>query len=366
MNKLIIEILDPEIKGHDKFAQAIEVLGKATGVDVTMDYGQAASEPSPYKALRELDESIKKDIAYGLSMILEEISAKWLGLSVLKATGDDLFKLDGKFMLNPKTGGMLTVKEWKEITGYLDTAFGHLYGRNEEMLTKKAIAMGKILNTMEPMDRIDAGMTSIIARADDFIRGVGPDSMYNGIIDYAEIHTGELIQDITSTDRRRVMNKILEGYNNSWSTRKLQSELFDSFSEINRDWRRIAETETATNFNNGYLIAETETRKTPEETIFMRGVTAGGACSWCAGNIDGTVVVLLDEAPASGDTVEVDGKTYTAIWPGKNNYGRKRANWWVTATVAHPHCRCTWARYSPGMEKYYKMLDDALDQQTKN
>jgi len=365
VNKLVIEVIEPDVKGHEKFAQAIEVLGKATGVEVTFDHAHPASEPSPYRALRELDAGIKQDIAAGLSMMLDEISSKWLGLAVLKAVGDDLFKLDGKFMLNPKTGGMLTVKEWEEITGHLDRSFSHLFGRNKEALTKQAIAAGKILQTMTPVDRIDTPLPVIQDQVDAFLAGVGPDSLYNGILDYAEIHTGELIQDITSANRRRVMNKILEGYNNSWSTRELQSELFDSFSEINRDWRRIAETETATNFNNGYLIAELDTKAAPGDTVFMKGITAGGACGWCADHVDDTIVVLLEDAPGAGDQVEVDGKTYTAIWPGKNNFGRKRRDWWIASGSQHPHCRCTWTRYSPGMEKYYDMLNDALDKQTK-
>jgi len=106
---------------------------------------------------------------------------------------------------------------------------------------------------------------------------------------------------------------------------------------MNRDWRRIAETETANNFNNGYLIGELESNK--EKHIFMQGISGGGSCSFCSSEINNRIVVLLDAPPATGDdSITIDGETYTAIWPGKNNFGRKRADWWVSAGTQHPHC----------------------------
>ena len=61
------------------------------------------------------------------------------------------------------------------------------------------------------------------------------------------------------------------------TSRKLDERLFDTFSELNRDWRRIAETETATNFNNGYLLTELD--KAPDDKpVLMRGISGGGAC----------------------------------------------------------------------------------------
>ena len=55
--------------------------------------------------------------------------------------------------------------------------------------------------------------------------------------------------------------------------------------------------------------------------------------------ISGVIVVLLEEPPdTGGDKITIAGETYTAIWPGKTNYGRTRQNWWVAAGTQHPHC----------------------------
>jgi len=72
-------------------------------------------------------------------------------------------------------------------------------------------------------------------------------------------------------------------------------------------------------------------------------------------------VILLDTPPpGEGDQLVVDGKTFTVIWPGKNNVGRRRADWWIAAGTQHPHCQCSWIRYTPGYEKYRTLLDDAI------
>ncbi len=133
---------------------------------------------------------------------------------------------------------------------------------------------------------------------------------------------------------------------------------------MNKDWRRIAETEIGSNVNNGQLI--TELNRSSEEYIFMKGVSSPDACKWCATQVNDKVVILMDLPPESGDDqMIVDGKTYPVIWPGKDNVGRKRADWWVSAGVQHPHCRCSWVHYTPGFEDWNKELSDAIAQATK-
>ena len=122
---------------------------------------------------------------------------------------------------------------------------------------------------------------------------------------------------------------------------------------MNRDWRRIAETEIGSAQNNGQLLTELERRKPEDEYVYMKGISSSGACPWCRNEVDGKIVILLDAPPDSGgDTMTVDGQAYTCIWPGKSNYGRNRASWWVAAGTQHPHCRCTWVKHIPGFEDW--------------
>lgn len=357
MNKMIIEIHEPKVNPELKFMKALFTLSKATGIKFEMEH-KGHTEPTPYQALRDLDAEVKKEIEDGLMRVFREIVVKWLHLSIEKAKGDDPFKLKGKTYINPKTGRALTVREWKSIQRDMTKIFGALYDDQQEALTKKALALGKVLEQMNPDDRITTPLDDL--NLDSFITSIESDDMYRNIMQWADLHTGELIQDMTGRSRRAVVNTIMQGYQDGWTSRKLQTELFDKFSDLNRDWRRIAETETATNFNNGYLITEAGTRVT-DEPIYMKGLSGAGACDFCISHVNNQVVVLLDDAPAGGDSITIDGKSYTAIWPGKNNFGRKRANWWVSSGSQHPHCRCTWTRYYAEIEDYEKKLRAALE-----
>ena len=133
---------------------------------------------------------------------------------------------------------------------------------------------------------------------------------------------------------------------------ELERELFEDFGELNRDWRRIAETEVNTNFNNGYLT--TELSLAPEgEPTYMIGVSSPNACDWCLDNVRNNVVLLLAGPPVSGsdDVVISNGETITAIWPGKTNAGLSKDQWWVAAGTQHPHCRCTWTPWMEGADE---------------
>ena len=60
-----------------------------------------------------------------------------------------------------------------------------------------------------------------------------------------------------------------------------REKLYDQFGGMNRDWRRIAETEIGNALNNGQLLTELDRKKPDEEYVFMKGISAAGACPWC-------------------------------------------------------------------------------------
>lgn len=356
---LIIEIEEPLIDSARKFEKALGILMKATGrkVDFKLD-NHSKSEPTPYTALRQHADEISDEVEHNLYVIWEYIVTNWMGQTLQKAVGDDMpFRMNGKIMIDPKSGLVLTKARWKAIQTELTKMFKWLYGSTPDRLVNQAIAMGKLVQQMDPAKRITVPKKDI--PIDDASQAVTRQAAYRNVYNWADVHTGELITDVTDRSRRAITNTIMQGYQDGISQKQLQQNLFDEFSVLNRDWRRIAETETATNFNNGYLTAELEAKKPDEEHIFMIGISGAGACSFCASHVADHVVVLLDSAPAGGDTKTIDGRDYTAVWPGKSNVGKKKANWWVSSGSQHPHCRCTWTRYYPAMEKYLDKLKQA-------
>jgi hypothetical protein len=357
--KIILEIINPEINTEQKIATVLEVFAKATGASIEIEHAHddSPSEPTPYPCLREQADDIFKPVQKKLWQLYSYILEKWLRSDLEKAEGDR-FKLNGRIFINPKTGAYLTMKEWTAIQKDLTRVFTWLYGKSQEAIVKQAMAMGKVLQSMEPDARLDAVKNDI--PLDEAMRGLDSDAQFKHLLDFANVHTGELIQDVTERSRKAIVRVIMQGYQDRLSTSDLEDRLFDQFSTLNRDWRRIAETETAINFNNGFIAAEIKENSKSGKPVFMMGVSGAGACSFCATEINNRIVVALDGPPATGgDSVVVDGKTYTAIWPGKNNFGRKRAQWWVSPNV-HPHCRCSWIRMPDVNDDYISRLRAAM------
>ena len=356
MKTLILEIHNPEIKAEAKFKKALDILSKATKFKVNVEH-EDHDESSPYKSVQQLDEQIKDIIEHGLMDIFLELSRKWLGIGKIKKASVDYetFRLNGRIFINPKTGNALTVGEWKAIQKDLNGALTKLYGKTEEMLSLRALALGKVLQNMNPEKSINTPLADISIL--DGMKDVTRDEVYDDTITMAKIHTGQLIQDITQTTRNNIVSTIMGGYKDNISARELRTRLFDQFSTINRDFRRIAETEIATNFNNGYLLAESQTRK-EDEPVFMKGISGENACPFCKENVNGKIVVLVDE-PTSSGYVTVDGEEYPAIWPGKSNYGKKRSQWQVSAGSQHPSCvlpgqEVVGSKISSAMKSFYK------------
>ena len=357
---LTIEIINPMENTDEKLCKALEVLSKATGRELELEHVE--SEPTPYKALQQLADEAHRPVQEALVALFQRIVHEWLGMGLGKALSDPI-RINGKIYINPKTGKPLTGKEWKQIQADLTRIFNWLYGQTPEAMIKQAIALGKVLQSMDPDSRLSSNYVDVKSKVDLFSRTMTKDEQFQQIVDWADVHTGELISDMTARSRKKVVNTIIQGYQDKITSRELQDRLFEDFSEMNRDWRRIAETETATNFNNGYIIGELE-EQAPTEPLFMKGISGARACPFCRDNVNGRTVTVLEEPPdGGGDQIQVNGTLYTAIWPGKTNYGRSRANWWVASGSQHPHCRCTWTRYDAAMlgeSEYEKKLREIL------
>jgi len=360
-----LSLQDMHIRTDAKLQKAMEVLNKATGERLYVDQGKALKEISPYQAVRDLEVVSKTRVELLLYDLYQQIDRKWLRLE--KAVDNSPFKLNNKTFLNPKTGKPLSKSDWVQMKADLTKAFGYIYSKEDERIVKVAIALGKILNTMPVPDAILTPLTAIEIpeNLDTFLA----DDAYQNSLVFADEYTAQHITSMTEYQYTQIHDTILSAQKNHLSSGALSELLFDKFSDQNRDWRRIAETEIANNVNNGQLITELN-RAGKDEVVFMKGISSPDACKWCATQVHEKIVVMQDTPPEDGsDSIIVDGKTYPVIWPGKDNVGRPRKEWWISAGTQHPHCRCSWTRYIPGFEDWHKELSDAVavaTQETQN
>jgi hypothetical protein len=305
-------------------------------------------EESLWRAHREYEDKIKDEVSTLLIKFFDIIRKKWLGLSGEFRKAEDPFRINGKIYINPKTGKPLSEKEWETVLQGIDRGFAYIFRGQEELLVKRAMFLGKILQGMDYESRTDTSLKDIswLKKKEE-----PKDEKWQNSWLFAKQHAGELITGLQANARKNISGRILDSIKNEHTPRQLERALFDEFASVNRDWRRIAETEINDNLTNGLLMSEMEDAE-EDETIFMIGISAGNACKYCLDLINQKVVVLSPK-PVSGGIITIKGVEYPAIWPGKSNVGRKASNYWETIPL-HPHCKCSWTRYYPEMAKLIK------------
>lgn len=190
---------------------------------------------------------------------------------------------------------------------------------------------------------------------------------------YGKAHCAENIQAVTDAARHRMMTICLEhiqggligAKEGTWAHAKIR--LFDEFSVLNRDFRRIAVTEGGEAVNQGFVLA------TPIGQQVKRIEAYKGACAFCE-SINGRTFTVV--SPTKNDK---NGET--EIWSGKTNVGRsaspmrregntlvertKDELWWPAAGTQHPHCRGSWfpitAKPPEVSQQFYDFLQSKLD-----
>lgn len=176
----------------------------------------------------------------------------------------------------------------------------------------------------------------------------------------AQASAARHVRDLSQAARSRMQRIIIDAERGriahgeaAYSPQKLQQALLDNFGELNRDWRRVAVTETAINAGDGFLAAT-------EPGARVRWLAHPGACAYCE-SLHGTVfTVVSPDAP--------DKDPDTQMWAGKHamNIGRsiaprKRTEAGLVdrptdervkpAIPAHPGCRCDLVRHIESMRR---------------
>lgn len=168
-------------------------------------------------------------------------------------------------------------------------------------------------------------------------------------MEFANFRAAENVVSLGDSVRKRMRNLIAQNVEKKQlggdqTGPSLQTQLFDTFAELNRDWRRIAITEAGECQLQGFIAGAKPGSKVKRVEQYP------SACPFCK-KIHGTIatVVTADHPNKDPDTM---------IWPGKNNIGRSAAPrkrvgnvlikrspeemWWLPAGLAHPHCRGRW------------------------
>lgn len=147
-------------------------------------------------------------------------------------------------------------------------------------------------------------------------------------VQYAEQHAAHYVTGMSDDVKQDILQAVVSSRRNRLSPQELQQRLLDDLGEHNRDWRRIALTETTDVMAQGYLASL-------QPGDYVMGQGAANACKHCKRLIIGKSY-RISEGP---------GDVASEVWIGKTNVGNKVKDY-VPAIPLHPHCRCRWVKVS--------------------
>jgi hypothetical protein len=213
------------------------------------------------------------------------------------------------------------------------------------MMGKAQAVLGTI--TTHAAEGLLAALPFTVAQASDWFTFASAEKQ---IMEYARLKSMDLVVAMSDASRHSLKTVLLDHMHKQFSgdetatPGKLQQSLFDNFSQMNRDWRRIALTEAGNASNNGFIAS------LPLGSKVKRFEQYRGSCGYCK-SIDGVVMTIVspDDPNKNGDN---------SVWVGKDNVGRssspykktdegmvkrdKSQLWWIPAGTVHPHCRGRW------------------------
>jgi hypothetical protein len=276
-----------------------------------------------------------------------------------------------KIQIYNREGRPLTDIEIKYLERLIDK---HLVDvvQTSEGLAVRAFLVGRILADFAKKgltaEQIEvAAMPLNIKMLIEYIGPLTRQELY--AIQFAKQRSAENITQMNNEIKAQVRKVIANGLQQKKSPLVVAQELFHKFKDQQKDWRRIAITESNIAAGEGYMqrLIEDQKLRNKKETKLL-GQSAVDACPWCKENIHGKVFNLVTRDQAPVDKPD-DPKWNTDLWSGKNNIGRSytKRKWVVNADGsktlvdrpesekakatfgAHPNCRCWFIPYFEGM-----------------
>ena len=201
-------------------------------------------------------------------------------------------------------------------------------GRNFDWISDSLAHQEKIMGPLYPEER---------DRMKAHYKKIG------SMVEVAEQSMGDHITQMVQDTKHAVRRSIIDGVKARSSKTEIAQDLFNRFGSLNRDWQRIAETETVEAFNTAFL-RESALKVRPGDKVYFKRVEMKDefVCNYCQ-KIDGEIVLWVD-TPLKDDKI-TDPIAKHAVWDGKSNVNRKAKDYWIPAGVSHPFCRGSWMPY---------------------
>jgi hypothetical protein len=375
MNPQPLELVIPDINignYREKITKAIRTVSQYLNVPMTARKVEHTREPYFYDVQQELSDQwtgcysvILKQIYDVLAAALElprtevETMRKSIDDGLLRYKGWlgkilSIFGYKGRIVYNPETGQPISKKDFDDLI----EAIQRFLNRNTKDIANRlvldSVATGKLLRRLakyqssSDMKRLKLNNLKYRGKTFDWIRGdiknitnaLGAPLSGSEMARYqvAQDYVAHLVTRSNQRIRDEIKDAVLMGIIEKRTKGQVSQDLFNRLGGLNRDWKRIADTEIVNTSNLAYILQEVNDAPKGEKVYFKR-YELPGCCSKCA-KVNG-VIALWSNTPLADDKIK-DQYASVAIWGGKPQEKGKTVL--VTGTL-HPNCRGGWLRW---------------------
>jgi hypothetical protein len=258
----------------------------------------------------------------------------------------------GKIVYNPETGQPVSNRDFDNLIENIQK----FLNRNTKDIAKQilldAVTIGKLLkriarySTSAEMEKMKLDDLKYRGKTFDWIRDdfknlahvMGEPFTRSEMARY-QVATDYVAQLVTRTNdniRNEIKETVLKGIREHRTKGQVSQDLFNRLGSMNRDWRRIADTEIVNTSNLAGILEDVHNAPEGEKVYFKR-YELPGCCDKCA-KVNGKIA-LWSDTPLASEKIK-DKITDTAIWDGKS----KEDGFFLPGPL-HPNSRGNWVRW---------------------
>jgi hypothetical protein len=353
--EIFIRNITPENRKM-KFTKAIRAVSRH--LEMPVEIGRKhPGEPYLYAVKQELSDewvNFYRDIlkkAYAVA--IESLGLPPVEVETMrKALGDSgNLRYQGKVIYSPETGKPLKMKEFNALIGAIEKFLNRNTTDTAKRIVLDSVTVDKLLQRMakyqssKDMKRLKLDNMKYRGKTFDWIRSdiKNLTSVLGKPLSGTEMARYQVAQDyvanlVTRSNQKikdEIKETVLQGIINKRSKAQVSQDLFNRLGRLNRDWKRIADTEIVNTSNLAGILQEVNDAPKGEKVYFKR-YELPGCCDKCA-KVNG-VVALWSNTPLADERIK-DPHAKIAIWEGK---GQEKG---LTTGVVHPNCRGGWLRW---------------------
>jgi hypothetical protein len=358
-----LELVIPNINSgnyRQKITKAIRTISRHLGIPMTARKVEHTHEPYFYHVQQELSDQwtgyYQWIIRKIYNTVIETLALPSIEVeTVRKALGDSgNLRYRGQVIYNPETGKPLKVKEFNALIEAIEKFLNRNTTDTAKRIVLDSVTTGKLLQRMAKyqsstdMKRLKLDNMKYRGKTFDWIRQdiknltsvLGKPLSGSEMARYqvARDYVSHLVTRSNQKIRDGIKDTVLQGIVNRRSKAQVSQDLFNRLDSLNRDWKRIADTEIVNTSNLAGILQEVNDAPKGEKVYFKR-YELPGCCDKCA-KVNGKIALWSDTQLAN-DQIK-DPYAEIAIWEGKMQEKGKTVL--VTGTL-HPNCRGGWLRW---------------------